>query len=443
MTRSVSEHQLAVEQLLGAGGYARAGRGGGAAESLPLTAALGRVLAADVHAPVALPPFDNSQMDGYAVHLRDLGDGPAAAGNGEPEGHLRLHVGAPVPAGSSPPPLEPGTAVPIMTGAMVPAGTGAVVPIERADPPRFPALSTGDGGQPVVQLPAGTPAGTFIRRAGSDIAAGDLALEAGTLLGPAQLGLLAACGLAEVAVRTPFRVLLLSTGDEVTEPGGPLGDGRIYDANTTLLEAALRDAGAEVLRTRVLSDDPEKLREALDTPPAAEIHLILTSGGISQGAYEVVKQALSGSGVEFPGVALQPGGPQAIGTLGGVPFLGFPGNPVSALVSFEMFLRPALTALTGAPAPRVALPARLTAPASSPAAKHQVRRGLYRDGRVELIGGPGSHLLNALAGSNALVHFPVGLSEAAAGDEVTVWLIGPVPPPAPPVPAPTHQELPS
>ncbi|MHA7263357.1 molybdopterin molybdotransferase MoeA [Arthrobacter sp. TMN-37] len=437
MTRSVTEHQSAVARLLSGGGYAGRGHDAGA-ELLPLTAALGRVLAADVHAPIALPPFDNSQMDGYAVHRSDLADGAAADG-AEPGFPLRLRVGAPVPAGTSPPPLPPGTAVPIMTGAMVPQGTGAIVPIERADPPRFLPAEAGSGA-PAVHLPAGTPAGSFIRRAGSDIAAGERALPAGTLLGPAQLGLLAACGLAEVAVRTPFRVLLLSTGDEVTEPGLPLADGRIYDANTTLLEAALREAGADVLRHRVVSDDPQRLREALEARPAAEVHLILTSGGISQGAYEVVKQALAGSGVEFPTVALQPGGPQAIGTLGGVPFLGFPGNPVSALVSFEMFLRPALTALTGAPAPRVQLRARLAAPASSPAGKHQVRRGRYRDGQVELVGGPGSHLLSALAGSNALVHFPVGLQEAAAGDEVTLWLIDAVLPPAPS--ATTDQEPP-
>jgi molybdopterin molybdotransferase len=327
-----------------------------------------------------------------------------------------------------------------MTGAMIPLGTGAVVPIEQADPPRFPPAAPGPDGHPTVRLPAGTAPGSFIRAAGSDIAAGDLALAAGTLLGPAQLGLLAACGIGEVAVRAPFRVLLLSTGDEVTDPGQELLPGRIYDANTTLLEAALTDAGAAVTRHRVLSDDPDLLRQALQAPAVSAAHLILTTGGISQGAYEVVKQALSGSSVEFLSVAMQPGGPQAIGTVGGVPFLGFPGNPVSALVSFEMFLRPALTALTGAPAPRVQLPARLTAAVESPAAKHQVRRGLYRNGRVELIGGPGSHLLNALAGSNALVHFPPGLQQAAAGEEVTIWLIDAVAPPGPAAPASTYEE---
>ena len=456
MNRSVAEHQQAVARLLVTGsGYLGAGSGARpASEQRFLAGALGRILADDVLAPVDLPPFDNSQMDGYAVHASDLTDGSAnrdsdrgsdrgsdGSSDGEvrPGARLSLRVGAPVPAGSAPPELRPGTAVPIMTGAMIPLGTGAVVPIERADPPRFPA--DGPSSRASVTLPAGTAPGSFIRPAGSDIAAGELALAAGTRLGPAQLGLLAACGIGEVAVRTPFRVLLLSTGDEVTEPGRELLPGRIYDANTTLLEAALTDAGAAVTRHRVLADDPDLLREALEAPAAAQAHLILTTGGISQGAYEVVKQALAGSSVEFLSVAMQPGGPQAIGTVGGVPFLGFPGNPVSALVSFEMFLRPALTALTGAPAPRVQLTARLAAAAESPAAKHQVRRGLYRDGWVELIGGPGSHLLNALAGSNALVHFPPGLQQAAAGEEVTIWLIDAVAPPAAAAPPPTYEEL--
>ncbi|MDQ0734233.1 molybdopterin biosynthesis enzyme [Arthrobacter agilis] len=154
---------------------------------------------------------------------------------------------------------------------------------------------------------------------------------------------------------------------------------------------------------------------------------MLSTGGISQGAYEVVKQALADSSVEFSSVALQPGGPQAHGTISGIPFLGFPGNPVSALVSFEMFLRPALRTLTGAPAPRPVLDAVLVDGLESPDAKHQVRRGLYRDGKVTLVGGPGSHLLHALAASNCLVHVPVGVAALAAGDRVEVTLTGPVP----------------
>ncbi|WP_082177574.1 molybdopterin molybdotransferase MoeA [Arthrobacter sp. RIT-PI-e] len=411
MRRTVAEHRAAVAGLL------RWSSGYDAARPvvLPLTEALGRTLTEDVRAPVSLPPFDNSQMDGYAVHADDLG-APSA-----------LTVAEAIPAGSVPPPLAPGTAAPIMTGAMLPEGAAAVVPIEEADPAQFYTGAQHASGTPSVDLPHGIGSGRFVRRAGSDIAAGDVAVRAGTQLGPAQLGLLAACGVGEVPVRERFRVLLLSTGDEVAEPGTDLAPGTIYDANSTLLEAALLEAGAHVTRHRLLGDDPAVLRGALAAAPAGSTHLVLSTGGISQGAYEVVKQALVGSSVEFSSVAMQPGGPQAHGTLSGIPFLGFPGNPVSALVSFEMFLRPALHRLTGAPAPRLELDAVLVEDVRSPEGKHQVRRGLYRDGSVMLVGGPDSHLLHALATSNCLVHLPVDVTARAAGESVRLTLIGPVP----------------
>jgi molybdopterin molybdotransferase len=411
MRRTVAEHRAAVAGLL----RWSSGYDGSAPEVLPLIDAQGRALAEDVRAPVSLPPFDNSQMDGYAVHSDDL------------ETVAALPVADAIPAGSVPRPLAPGTAAPIMTGAMLPEGAAAVVPIERADPAQFPTAADRAAGPVTVRLPGGIHPGLFVRRAGSDIAEGEVALPAGTLLGPAQLGLLAACGVGTVRVRPRFRVLLLSTGDEVAEPGTPLAPGTIYDANSTLLEAALREAGADVTRHRLLGDDPAVLRDAIDAIPAGSTHLVLSTGGISQGAYEVVKQALADSSVEFSSVALQPGGPQAHGTISGIPFLGFPGNPVSALVSFEMFLRPALRTLTGAPAPRPVLDAVLVDGLESPDARHQVRRGLYRDGKVTLVGGPGSHLLHALAASNCLVHVPVGVAALAAGDRVEVTLTGPVP----------------
>ncbi|MBG6223959.1 molybdopterin molybdotransferase [Arthrobacter sp. CAN_A2] len=411
MRRTVAEHQAAVAGLLhSAAGYRRA-----AADVLPLREALGRALLEDVHAPVSLPPFDNSQMDGYAVHAADLA------------GTAPLVVADPIPAGSVPSPLDPGTAAPIMTGAMLPAGAAAVVPIERAQPARFYSAAERAEGNPTVRLPGGIDAGSYVRRTGSDIAEGGIALRAGTLLGAAQLGLLAACGVGEVRVVPRFRVLLLSTGDEVAEPGSALAPGRIYDANTTLLEAALREAGVDVTCHRLLGDDPAVLREAFAAITADSADLVLSTGGISQGAYEVVKQALAASRVEFSSVALQPGGPQAHGTISGVPFLGFPGNPVSAMVSFEMFLRPALHGMTGVPAPRPVLEAVLAEGVDSPPAKHQVRRGVYRDGRVALVGGPGSHLLHALAAANCLVHLPEGVASLAAGDRVEVTLIGPIP----------------
>ncbi|MCQ1948028.1 gephyrin-like molybdotransferase Glp [Arthrobacter sp. zg-Y1116] len=412
--RQAAAHRQAVEDLLRTWFQAHPP----AHETVALNAAAGRLLAAEVRAPGNLPPFTNSQMDGYAVRVADL----AAAGDLPPApGRVRLATAAPIPAGSAPPPLLPGTAAPVMTGAMLPEGADAVVPIEACTPDTFVPAAEPPG---TVAVPAEVPAGQFVRRAGSDIAAGTPALPAGAVLGPLQLGLLAALGLDRVTVRTRPRVLLLTTGDEVIEPGRPLGPGQIHDANTTLLRSSLEEAGAEVLRSRILADSPQEFTDRLRADVAADApDLVLTSGGISKGAYEVVRQGLASQDVAFLSVAMQPGGPQGIGTVDGVPFLGFPGNPVSSLVSFEMFLRPALTAVTGAPRPRAEVPARLTAPLGSPAGKHQVRRGRYTAGTVEPVGGPGSHLVHALASSNALISVPVGTEHLEAGAEVTVLLL--------------------
>ena len=403
--RSVAEHGEAVRTLLAAHFAARPL---GSAR-LPLAEALGRVTAADVHAPGSLPPFANSQMDGYAVRAADL------AGEAS---RVALAVGRPVPAGSAADELAPGTAAPVMTGAMLPAGADAVVPVEAAEPDRF--LAPGD----TVSLPSDVPAGRFVRARGSDIAEGALALPAGTVLGPAQLGLLAALGLAEVTVRNRPRALLLTTGDEVLPPGCELGPGQIHDANTTLLGTSLAAAGVEVAGSRILADAPEAFLDRLRADMArSRVDLVVSSGGISKGAYEVVRQALAGQGVRFGPVAMQPGGPQGLGTVDDIPFLAFPGNPVSSLVSFEVFLRPALGAVLGTPRPRREVTARLGSAASAPPGRHQVRRGRYADGTVELIGGPGSHLVHALALSNALVHLPPGSGELQPGAEVAVWLL--------------------
>lgn len=404
--RSVADHAAAVVQLL------QPLRSAERIETLPLSLALGRGLAGDVTAPLSLPPFANSQMDGYAVRSADI-----------PDGGADLRIISPVPAGSSPQPLEPGTAAPIMTGAMIPAGADAVVPIERAVPDHF--LTHVDG--TAVTLPA-TDTGTYVRAAGSDIAAGQRALAAGACLGPAQLGLLAALGMPDVAVYRAVTVLLVTTGDEVVEPGRPLPEGKIYDSNGTLLEAAMEQAGITVRRAGIATDNPAELRTLLRAESQGA-DVIVTTGGVSKGAYEVVRQAMADQPVEFLHVAMQPGGPQGIGTFDGVPFLGFPGNPVSCLVSFEMFLRPALSALLGAPAPRLPLRARLDLDGqarqlTSPGHKHQVRRGsLQPDGTVRLEGGESSHLMHALAGSNVLVHIPEGVTELNAGDEVEVWML--------------------
>lgn len=398
---TVDAHREAVRQLLAPL------RTPDRIERLPLLPALGRGLAADIVAPLDLPPFANSQMDGFAIRSADV-----------PDGGTELRVVAPVAAGAAPPDLAAGTAAPIMTGAMMPPGADAVVPIEQAIPDVFPAT----GVPATVRLPA-APARNFVRDAGSDIRSGELALAAGTCLGPGQLGLLAALGFTEVPVYRALRVLLATTGDEVVEPGSPLGAGKIYDSNATLLESSMRQAGLDVTRTGISTDRPEELVGLLRRH-AADVDLVVTTGGVSKGAYEVVRQAMEGHGVDFLAVAVQPGGPQGIGTFDGVPVLGFPGNPVSCLVSFEMFLRPALGDLFGSPAPRPVARARLAGALTSPAGKHQVRRGtVLPDGTVRLEGGAGSHLVSALAHSNALVQVPEGTAVLAEGAEVEVWML--------------------
>lgn len=397
--RTLGEHQDAVRRLLDP--ILRL-----PPETIPATpAAAGRVLAAAVTAPIDLPPFDNSQMDGYALRAADS----AAV----------LRVVAPVPAGHPPPPLEPGTAAPVMTGAPIPEGADAVVEIEAATPDRFPA----SGVEAEVALPA-TETGRYIRRVGSDVRAGESLLGAGTVLGAAQLGLLAASGVTEVAVRRRPRVLVISTGDELAVPGTALEPAKVYDANGTSLAVAIEEAGAEVVAVLVVADDARALAAAVESAPEAD--LVVTSGGVSHGAFEVVRDTWEGGGVEFVQLALQPAGPQGLGAIRvrgrAVPVLAFPGNPVSVLLSFELLLRPVVRAAAGLTPARPARRAALAEGLDAPGTKHQVRRGtLDAGGRVRVIGGPGSHLLRSYATATHLIHIPVGTSRLEAGEEVELW----------------------
>jgi molybdopterin molybdotransferase len=364
-----------------------------------------RALAYDAVAVVALPGFDNSQMDGYAVRAADL----AAA---RPDRPVVLPAGAPVPAGTVPPPLPAGRVAPVMTGAPVPAGADAVVPVEQASP----------FGSAAVTFTAPVAPGTYVRTAGSDVAAGDVVLRTGTPLGPAQVGALVAAGVEAVHAAGPPRVLLVSTGSELAPAGGRLGPAQVFDANGAVLSAALAQVGARVV-ARVVPDEPDALRAVLDA--AADIDVVVTTGGVSAGAYEVVRQTFHDAW--FGHVAVQPGGPQGCGTvtLGDgrrVPLVAFPGNPVSALVSFELFLRPLLAGAGGLAAHRRVRPVPLAEPLDSPPDLLQVRRGRLDDGgRVRLVGGPGSHLLAHLAAATVLVEVPVGVAHLDPGDTVNIW----------------------
>jgi molybdopterin molybdotransferase len=376
---------------------------------LPLVECAGLALAEPVTAPLPLPPFDNSSMDGYAVRAADIADASW-------EHPVRLPVTEDLPAGrTDSPTLEPGTAHRIMTGAPIPPGADTVVPVELTD-----------AGKEQVLVYEARPAGASVRRAGGDVAAGDEVLAAGTVLGSAQLGIAAAVGHPELPVRRRVRVLVLSTGSELVVPGETLEHGQIYESNGTMLAAAVREAGGEAELMHFVPDDVAALDAALATRLAGK-DLLVTSGGVSAGAYEVVKSAMSGNGVEFGKVAMQPGAPQGAGRYRGVAVTALPGNPVSSSVAFEMFVRPALRAAMGLPSRRPRVTARLTETVESPDGLRQFRRGrLDADaGTVTPVGGPGSHLLGALAKSDCLIDIAEDVTCVEAGTEVVVLRTGP------------------
>ena len=391
--RSVEEHQRAV-----AGLFRRRSPIG-----MPIADALGLVLADDVVAPLSLPGFDNSAMDGYAV----LADDVAAATSEHP---VLLPVAEDIPAGRTDVlTLKPGTAHRIMTGAMLPSGATAVVPVEATNA----ATDT-------VEIRAGAKAGQHIRRAGEDVAAGGTVLRAGQVVTPAVLGLAAALGLGELSVVPRQRVLVMSTGTELVTPGTPLQPGQIYESNAVMLAAAMRDAGAEVVASPMTGDDVDSFRATL-AGHVGDADLIVTTGGVSAGAYEVVKDALGGS-VEFVKVAMQPGMPQGSGTVDGTPIITLPGNPVSALVSFEVFIRSPLRAAMGLPNPdRPRRTAVLTEELTSPRGKRQFRRGVLEGDTVTSYGPPASHHLRWLASANCLLEIGEDVDALPAGSRVDVW----------------------
>ena len=376
---------------------------------LPLDETLGLVLADDVVAPLSLPGFDNSAMDGYAV----IADDVAAA---TPEQPVLLPVAEDIPAGRTDPlTLKPGTAHRIMTGAPVPSGATAVVPVEATD-----------GATDTVSIRAAAKAGQHLRHAGEDVTAGTTVLRAGQVVTPAVLGLAAALGLGELKVVPRQRVLVMSTGSELVAAGTPLQPGQIYESNAVMLAAAARDAGAHVVTAPMSDDDVATFRDALSRH-TGDADLIITTGGVSAGAYEVVKDALgraSDSPVDFVKVAMQPGMPQGAGAVNGTPIITLPGNPVSALVSFEVFIRAPLRTAMGLPSSdRPRRTAMLSEDLTSPRGKRQFRRGvLDRDaGTVTSYGPPASHHLRWLASANCLLEIDEDVTDVAAGSTVHVW----------------------
>ncbi|MFF3613536.1 gephyrin-like molybdotransferase Glp [Streptomyces sp. NPDC002580] len=405
---------------------------------LQLLDAQGCVLVEDVTVPVSLPPFDNSSMDGYAVRVADV------AGASEEYPAVLTVVGDVAAGQAEQPHVGPGQAARIMTGAPLPPGAEAVVPVEWTDGGlgegpvsgmrAHSASPEGSHGQVHVHRPA--EARAHVRATGSDVRAGDRALEAGTVLGPPQIGLLAAIGRGTVRVRPRPRVVVLSTGSELVQPDEQLGAGQIYDSNSFALCAAARDAGAIAYRVGAVADDAETLRSTIEDQ-LVRADLLVTTGGVSVGAYDVVKEALSsvadedeaGGGIDFRKLAMQPGKPQGFGSIGPdhTPLLALPGNPVSSYVSFELFVRPAIRTLMGLKdVHRTTTRATLSTgkALTSPKGRRQFLRGTYADGVVTPVGGAGSHLVAALAHADALIVVPEDDTTVEPGADVEVVLLG-------------------
>ena len=380
---------------------------------LQLLDAHGCILAEDVTAEVDLPPFDNSSIDGYAVRFADV----ASASGSAP---VQLPVVGDVAAGSQATyTVQPGLCVRIMTGAPVPVGADAVVPLEWTD-----------RGMAAVSITQAPEAGAHIRRRGEDVSTGQSVLEAGTRLGPGQIGMLAAVGRDRVLVRPRPRVVVISTGSELVEPGSRLAAGQIHESNSYILTTAAREAGATAFRIGIVPDDSKTLMNTIEDQ-LIRADLVLTSGGVSVGAYDVVKEVLSRLGtVAFESVAMQPGKPQGFGTIGpdSTPIITLPGNPVSSYVSFEVFVRPVIRRMLGVePLNRPTVRAVCQQAFPSPAGRRQYMRGWLDvvEGRyvVRPIGGAASHLVGGLAHSNALIVVPEDVTEVAEGGAVEVMVL--------------------
>lgn len=388
-------------------------------ETLPLTGCSNRVLAQDIVAATDLPPFDNSSMDGFAVRATDVRAATAASPR-------RLRVVADIPAGSQPRiSLASGEAARIMTGAPILAGADAVVPVEDTD------FNNRDAGTPApdeVQILKPARPGANIRPRGMDILAGNVVLHKGRGLKPQDLGLLAMLGFAKILVYRKPRVALFSSGDELLEVDAPLEDGKIRDSNSYTLAALVEEAGAEVIRLGVAKDNHDSVKALLERAVEFNVDLILSSAGVSVGAFDFVKQVIESNGkMDFWRVNMRPGKPVAFGEYKNISFIGLPGNPVSAFVGFEVFVRGAIQRLCGSlnggrPTVRVRCAEQIDSDGRESYLRAQVRE---ENGNfiANLTGHQGSGNLHSLVQANALLIIPAGVKCVPAGQEVSAWLI--------------------
>lgn len=381
------------------------------AENIPLQDALGRVLATAITSPLDLPPFTNSSMDGYAVRAEDVRDVPAS-----------LTLVADIPAGVAPVrSIGSEEAARIMTGAVLPPGADAVVPIEDTQ--------TEPGAPDRITILKSVKRGDYLRPRGSDLRAGEPVLPAGRQLSAQDLGLLAALGMATISVIRRPRVALLSSGDELAAPGEPLTDGKIYDSNSFTLSALIQQSGAQLIPLGVARDDQQQVEQLLQGAVDQHADLILTSAGVSVGAFDYIRAVLEQAGsLTFWRVNVRPGKPLAFGSYQGIPLIGLPGNPVSAFVGFLLFVLPALQKLAGRPEQALRqFTAVLDEPVDSDGRESYLRGwvrlqdGVYRAKQAK---NQSSGNLYALVHANALLIVPSGVKSLPVGAEVKFITIG-------------------
>lgn len=388
-------------------------------ERVPLLDALGRVLAEPVVAFDSLPPFANSSMDGYALRAAD-------SENASAETPVALNVVADIAAGAvSDVILTPGTAARIMTGAPMPSGADAVIPVEDTNEPWR------DAERPLpdtVLIYRSVQSGDYVRHIGEDIQAGQEVMAPGHLIRPQEIGVLASLGVSHVQVRRRPRVGVLSTGDELIDVEAPLAPGKIRNSNSYAQAAQVIVLGAELVSLGVARDTEDQVRAKLQVGLDAGVDLLVSSAGVSVGAYDVVKAVLEREGnVNFWRVRMRPGKPLAFGSYHGVPFLGLPGNPVSAMVSFERFVRPAIRKMAGHTAlDRPQVTVTVQEKLSSDGRESYVRARVTRTAQGYLAvstGSQGSHVMTSLVKANALVIIPEGVTMVSAGDQLQAMML--------------------
>lgn len=389
-------------------------------EMVDIDQAYGRILGVDFVAPFGYPPFNNSAMDGFAVRAEDCK-------NASPDAGVRLPVVGDIPAGKlGEKPLEPGQAMRIMTGAPLPVGADAVIPVERTD---FNQRKPGQAAPDFVEIYSPVSQGSYVRKAGQDLRKSERILETGLRLRAQEIGFLAMFGQSQVEVHQKPRIGLLSTGDELITSGQELHPGMIFESNSYTLSGLLEDAGGEVAYRAIAQDDVQVVRHHMDLCYERKVDLILSSAGVSVGAFDYVRSVVESQGsLKFWRVNMRPGKPLAFGHYRGIPFVGLPGNPVSAFVGFEVFVRPALARLSGRKNwSRTRVQVKLMEDISSDGRESYLRAVIQKENgelTARLTGHQDSGNLRSLVQANAFIIVPSEVKSLPIGTKVDAWLIG-------------------